>query len=332
MYNTKNVNAMRKVTIVVALMAAAVAAVAQGQGPFCGRVGTEGCDAIVWNDPSIVAWATGCSVVRGSRNMSNPSAAPVTFGDSTRAIGPASTSVYGVVSLGDGGSATLTFDVVIADGPGPDLVVFENPFDDYFLELAFVEVSSDGEHFVRFPATSLTQTATQVCDTGHLDATNLHNLAGKYRVGYGTPFDLADLADSAGVDISAVTHVRVVDVVGSIDPQWATYDAYGHMVNDPFPTISYSGGFDLDAVGVLHTATESVERVKESRLRVWPNPARERLMVSGRSGSTAVLSDMRGRVVAIVVCGEAATMDIETLPAGVYILRVDEEVKKIVKR
>ena len=128
------------------------------------------------------------------------------------------------------------------------------------------------------------------------------------------------------------THVRVVDVVGSIDPQWATYDAYGHMVNDPFPTISYSGGFDLDAVGVLHTATESVERVEESRLRVWPNPARERLMVSGRSGSTAVLSDMRGRVVAIVVCGEAATMDIETLPAGVYILRVDEEVKKIVKR
>ena len=41
----------------------------------------------------------------------------------------------------------------------------------------------------------------------------------------------------------------------TIDPQYARYDAHGHMVNDPYPTadtIWASGGFDLTGVAVMH--------------------------------------------------------------------------------
>ena len=58
--------------------------------------------------------------------------------------------------------ATVTFASPIYNGEGPDFAVFENGFDIddeydptgvlHFLELAFVEVSSDGENFFRFPA------------------------------------------------------------------------------------------------------------------------------------------------------------------------------------
>ena len=324
---------MMKKMMLLAVVAMYGCLTASAQGPFSGRVGTEGCEAIAHNDPAIVAWATGCTVVRGSQNLSNPEAPLVTFGSDAAATGPAGTSVYTVVSLGDGGSATLTFEVPIADGPGPDLAVFENSFDDYFLELAFVEVSSDGQRFVRFPATSLTQTETQIGGTGQVDATMINNLAGKYRVGYGTPFDLAELADSAGLDISAVTHVRVVDAVGSIDPALGTRDAAGRMVNDPFPTTSYSAGFDLDAVAVLHQATNALRRVPEVGLRCWPNPCSASLTVSAPEGTEAALCDMQGRRLVAVGCGGGpVSIDLSALPAGVYFLRAGGAVRKIVKR
>ena len=222
---------------------------------FCGAVGTEGCTAIRFDSSIVVAWATGCTVVRGPVDIINPDGPKVRYGNESYGIGPAGATTTSAVSLGDGGTATLTFEEPIHNGPGPDFAVFENSFDDHFLELAFVEVSSDGVRFVRFPSASLTQTETQL--SGNLDPTMLNNLAGKYRVGYGTPFDLNELRDSAGIDINNITHVRVVDVVGTIDPQYATRDAKGRIVNDPYPTndtVWASGGFDLTGVAVLRAA------------------------------------------------------------------------------
>lgn len=222
---------------------------------FCGAVGTEGCTAIRFDSNIVASWATGCTIVRGPVDITNPEGPKVHYGTDAAGIGPASTSTTDAVSLGDGGTATLTFAEPIRNIPGPDFAVFENSFDDHFLELAFVEVSSDGEHFVRFRASSLTQTETQL--SGNLDPTLLNNLAGKYRVGYGTPFDLEELRGSANLDIDRVTHVRLIDVVGTIDPQYATRDYKGRIVNDPWPTndtIWASGGFDLTGVAVLRTA------------------------------------------------------------------------------
>ena len=306
------------------------------EGPFCGIVGTEGCEAINYTDNRIKAWATGCTVVRGSRNVSDPDAAPVDYGTEDAGVGPASDNTMNAVSLGDGGMATLTFEYPITNGEGYDFAVYENSFDDYFLELAFVEVSSDGETFVRFPATSLTQTHTQIGSIGQVDATFINNLAGKYRVGWGTPFDLEELRDSANLDINNITHVRIIDVVGSIDPQYGSYDAFGHLVNDPFPTVSRSGGFDLEGVCVLNQNITGIEEVSESSMKLYPNPAnnKARLTIAPQANrNEAVLYDVTGRKVVAYTVEAGATgieLNTSTLANGVYMLRLGSEVMKLI--
>ena len=227
------------------------------QGVFPPAAGKPGSTAIHTDSSIIKSWATGIELYRGWVNITDTTikyngSTKATFGYPAIALGKAQESSFDVVSLGDGGMATLTFDRPIINGPGPDFVVFENGFSDTFLELAFVDVSSDGERFVRFPAVSLTQTTTQVGGFGALDPTNIHNLAGKYRQGYGTPFDLEDIKDSIGIDVNNIRFVRVIDVVGNIDDAYATYDAKGNKVNDPWPTPFHSCGFDLDAIGVIN--------------------------------------------------------------------------------
>ena len=224
-------------------------------GSFAPAAGKAGSTAI-HKDADFVGWATGVEVVRGLADIANPQGARATFGTPDAALGKAEGTSYGVVSLGDGGSATLTFDAAITNGVGDDFAVFENSFSDTFLELAFVEVSSDGENFFRFDAISETPTDKQILGFGVVDPTNVYNLAGKYKQGYGTGFDLEELAGIEGLDVNNVTHVRVVDVIGSIDPQYASYDSVGNIINDPYATPFNSGGFDLDAVGVINVVPE----------------------------------------------------------------------------
>lgn len=309
----------------------------QGQGPFCGAVGTEGCTAVRYDSSLVVAWATGCVVERGPVDIVNPDGPRAFYGTDSMGIGPASNVTTLAVSLGDGGTATLTFDQPIRNYPGPDFAVFENPFNDYFLELAFVEVSSDGERFVRFPATSLTPDTFQVGPTGRVDPTMINNLAGKYRVGYGTPFDLDELCDSTGVDLDHITHIRLVDVIGTVDPQYASYDAFGHIVNDPYPTNEYaqygSGGFDLTGLAVLGNPTERVDEVKDVAVRLWPNPATDHITVNGAEGAKATLYDMTGRQLGEwSVESSEWRVDVSGLPAGIYMLRVDAAAFRVVKR
>lgn len=219
---------------------------------FDGAVGTEGCKAVSCTDSRIVSWATGAELRLGVQNIAIANSPLVSYKDFREALGPCrSDDNLSVVSLGDGGVATLTFDRPIKNGEGPDFAVFENSFNDTFLELAFVEVSSDGVHFVRFAATSNTP-AESVGGYGETDPTKINNLAGKYRSGWGTPFDLEELSGSENLDINNIRFVRIIDVIGTIDPAYATRDSHGNIVVDPYPTDSYSGGFDLDGVAVLH--------------------------------------------------------------------------------
>lgn len=160
---------------------------------------------------------------------------------------------YDIITLGGGGSITLLFDLPIADGGGPDFAVFENSFNDFFLELAWVEVSSDGTHFVRFPSWSLTDHLVPgyAVRSNGVEATDIHGLAGKYRAGYGTPFDLADLPNDARLDKQNVRFVRIVDVIGD----GRCRDELNRPIYDPYPTFG-TPGFDLDAVGVINTPLE----------------------------------------------------------------------------
>ena len=304
-------------------------------GPFCGAVGTEGCNAIKADSSAIVAWATGVTVTRGPRNIANPDLGLAATGTESNAIGMATLNdVYDVVSLGDGGSALVTFARPIRNGEGPDFAVYENGFSDNSLELAFVEVSTDGQRFVRFPATCLTQTETQLANAGQTDPTNLNNLAGKFRIGYGTPFDLEELRDSTGINIDSIVYVRVVDVVGSINPQYGTYDAYGHIINDPWPTPFEASGYDLTGVAVLHenTNTSGIDEVMTVE-GIWPNPTADRVNVSIRHAAEGLLYDLTGRQVAAYSLREGLnTLDLTNLKNGVYMLRTEGSVSKIVKK
>ena len=154
---------------------------------------------------------------------------------------------FAVLSLGRGGEVVLRVDV--ADGPGPDLAVFENGFSDGFLELARVEVSSDGTTFVPFPGVSRTE--EPVGAYAPLDPSLVHGFAGTWRQGLGTAFDLGllhqhPLVRAGQVDLQRIRFVKVVDLVGD----GSELDAMGRPVYDPFPTVG-SAGFDLDAIAVL---------------------------------------------------------------------------------
>lgn len=241
--------------------------------PLSGPI-NNGSTAVPANDSRIQGWATGyVNFAPGPQQIDDPflGSTPASFGSPMNALGRADATTdntFPVVSLGDGGSITMTFSQPIADGPGFDFAVFENGLNDSFLELAFVDVSSDGTHWVRFPSVSLTQTTRQINGDdetvafGGLDPTNLYDLAGKYRAGYGTPFDLHDLAGLPGsnfLDFSDIKYVKITDVIGSIDttdPDAVMHDSQGHIINDPWPTPFPSSGFDLDAVAILNTVPE----------------------------------------------------------------------------
>jgi hypothetical protein len=277
---------------------------------------------------AFVAWANKCNVVRGFQDISNQSLGYTNVGDSSLAIGPAGTN--GVVSLGDGGVAILEFSSPIMDGNGPDFAVFENGFDNLFLELAFVEVSSDGIHFFRFPAISNTDTTIQTDGFGLTDASKLHNLAGKYRAEYGTPFDLSDLTNDALLNKEAITHVKVIDVVGSIQNQYCSRDANNHKINDPWPTGWGNGGFDLDAVGVIHQQTVGIDELELTNVSVYPNPATNVLYVnlSSINYSLEVINLIGEVVLKVENKSNTTSLELSNLKSGVYYLKISSEGKQ----
>ena len=232
--------------------------------PTAPAAGLEGSTAIPMSSDAWVGWADGAT------NLVFGEGVDAQWLVASNGLGAAQGTAFDVVCLGRGGQITLTFSQGISDGDGFDFAVFENSFSDTFLELAWVEVSSDGIHFVRFPAFS--DTSEPVGSFGTLNAFQVYGFAGKYRQGYGTPFDLSELgtvsnsiaagehaltedyvsafqANMPFLDSSNVRFVRLVDVVGD----GTALDCEGYTIYDPYPTVG-SAGFDLDAVGVLHSA------------------------------------------------------------------------------
>lgn len=303
---------------------------------FDGIVGSEGCQAIKYDDAAILGWATSCVVTRGYQNIEQAGAL-ASYGTDNDAVGPSSeTTDAGVVSLGDAGYAVLTFGMPISNGEGYDFAVFENALNNTFLELAFVEVSSDGEHYYRFPSVSNTQTTQQIGNTGGVDATNLHNLAGKYKVGWGTPFDLEELDGYSNLDINNVTHVRVVDVVGSINPLYGTTDKNGHLINDPYPTAFNSSGFDLSGVAVMNgwTPTAVNNYQQEVSFMAYPNPCQKVLNVNNVTVNEPVslFNAMGQHIWSGMTQDTQFQLDMQSYPAGMYMLQIGTQMTKIIKK
>lgn len=309
---------------------------------FAPPAGQPGTTAIYKDSSVFVAWATSCTVARGFVNISDTTityngANHATYGVPENAVGKADDST--VVSLGDGGKATLAFNGYIKNGPGYDFAVFENGLTNTFLELGFVEVSSDGSNFVRFPCTSLSSTSTQIPSFGTVDATKLDNLAGKYRSGFGTPFDLDTLKNIPGLDINKITRVRIVDVVGSIQPAYATYDTEGHAVNDLWPTPFNTCGFDLDGVGVIHFEPSGIPENLSDFIRISPNPATEKVHIENsfsRGFDLVILNNDGQQVKNFSSLVSGASIDLSDLPGGLYLFSFhfsdgSHSIKKIIK-
>ncbi|MDR1191141.1 MAG: hypothetical protein LBK60_05665 [Verrucomicrobiales bacterium] len=267
-------------------------------------------------------------------------------------FGPATANVYHIATLGDmftyaieeyllnpsgtsqPGYITLTFDQVIANGTGADFAVFENGFvSNYnipetggtagqgFCELGYVEVSTDGITFARFPSIVLNTAESmniKFDDNGDpsnimyatLEVSNIYNIAGKHCNGngpsWGTPFDLDTLTDLSAalaalnemgielteeqltsllahtsynqqliedglLDVNNINYVRVVDIPGN----GMFTDSLGNPIYDAWPTWG-SGGFDLDAIGVINT------------VNTIPEPSTWALMVAAAAGLLVV--------------------------------------------
>jgi hypothetical protein len=119
-----------------------------------------------------------------------------------------------VVSLGNGGTVTVAFGGnAILDAPGPDFIVFENPFNvgsdpqTVYAELAMVEVSEDGNNWFAFPCTAATypygtcagwHPVNANSDSNDIDPTDP-------AVAGGDAFDLADLG------VSKAMFIRITD-------------------------------------------------------------------------------------------------------------------------
>lgn len=289
--------------------------------PSAGQLGSTALhkDSTQW-----ACWANSCSATVGFKNIANQSLGYVSSGAEADACGEAGEGA--VLSLGDAGFAVLQFPYPVRDGAGPDFAVFENAFNDSFLELAFVEVSSDGQHFVRFPSFSNSDTATQIGSFGAVDATKIHNLAGKYRYGYGTPFDLEDLKDSVGIDLQNITHIRIIDVVGSIMPDYARRDSRGVIINDPWNTPFNEGGFDLDGIGVINAQNQAgIELSAAFDLKLYPNPVSSgqfRIEFESERALPCRIYTLEGQLLFDENILSGAQINCENWPKGIYYLQL----------
>jgi len=235
--------------------------------PSASVAGQPGSTALDKNDPKIITWASGYTNLIYGQEVDD------TWKTPEKALGQAVGTSYDIVCLGRGGQITLTFPRGIGNRLGNDFAVFENGVSDTFLELAYVEVSSDGIHFVRFP--NYSYTTAPVGGFGSVTTELIYGMASKYRQGFGHPFDLEELktayqAQQEGhtdfsstfstnlltnfpfLNLEHITHIRIIDIIGD----GSAKDCRGEVIYDPYPTTG-SAGFDLDAIAVMHESFTS---------------------------------------------------------------------------
>ena len=299
---------------------------------FAPAAGESGSTAIHMDSSIIVNWGAKVQVERGYLDISNPGLGLVDFGDSDFAEGKANGDSFNIVSLGDSGVAIITFQRPIKNGLGFDFAVFENGFADDYIELAFVEVSSDGEHFVRFPSTSEASTSEQIGPYSFSDCRFFNNLAGKYKQEYGTPFDLEELKDSNDIDLMNITHVKLIDVVGTINTELGSFDQFGNVINDLYPTPFSSGGFDLDAVAVINEGLLSYESVVYDNFKIYPNPTKNKIHIKSKGKTSVSIVNLFGSEISEFSFYDEISYSFDVLPNGIYFVKLkNNNSYKIVK-
>jgi len=147
---------------------------------------------------------------------------------------------FDVVSLGDEGEIVVELGHYVVDGPGPDFIVFENPFniagdpENPFAEPGEVSVSEDGVEWSTFPCVGPFQCDINgypygTCAGWHPVYSNPDNGISPFDAvaAGGDAFDLADI----GVKRAKFIRIRDMNRVCSSAP---------------------SAGFDLDAISIIN--------------------------------------------------------------------------------
>jgi hypothetical protein len=222
--------------------------------------------AIPSNSPRFVEWADNISsLASGLTHFAPRGSTTISF------TGFNSLGDLDATQIGNGespGYLTVTFPHGIANDSGPDFAVFENGFtfgspNGLFADLAYVEVSTNGIDFARFPNISLNTAPVQGSGAfAGYDMSNVWNLAGKHAEGFGTSFNLDDLLTNAlvlsgQVNLNDIQYVKLVDIPGN----GAFKDSLGNGILDNWLTTG-SGGFDFRlppglGIGVLNTVPEA---------------------------------------------------------------------------
>lgn len=294
---------------------------------FAPQVGFDGSTAIHKDDTVFIDWANSVTITRGYQDIAHTENGVVGYGLSTDATNQANTNI---VSLGDGGEAILMFNHAIRNGSSADFAVFENGFlEDVdselaFLELAFVEVSTDGIDYVRFPAITEIASDIQINSFGFIDARYIDNFAGKYIQNHGTPFDLSDLTEliqGTTVDLNNINYIKIIDVTGTIDTSFASFDSEGNVVNDPYPTAFGSGGFDLNAIGIIHNSTTASQQdFTQSIVNMYPNPTENYVYLNTNATITKVhVFSLEGK---LLYTTNNTFFSVEKLHNGLYIIQI----------
>jgi len=144
-----------------------------------------------------------------------------------------------VLSLGVGGEIVIGFGGnSIVDGPGPDLIVFENAFfitgtEVPYAEPAEVSLSEDGESWHTFPCAAA-EKPPEGCAGWHPVFANPDEGVSSFdpEVAGGDAFDLAEL----GLASARLVRIRDLADGNKIDPG--------------------KGGFDLDALAIVHALVD----------------------------------------------------------------------------
>jgi hypothetical protein len=222
--------------------------------------------AIPSNSPRLVEWANNISSLASGLTYFAPRGSTTISLTGYNCLGDLNATQF---ANGDSpGFLTVTFPQGITNGLGADFAIFENGFtfgspNGLFVDLAYVEISTNGLAFARFPNLSLNTAPVQGSGAfAGYDMSNVWNLAGKHAQGFGTPFNLDDLLTDAlvlsgEVNLNNIQYVKLVDIPGN----GAFKDSLGNGILDNWLT-SGTGGFDFRlpvglGVGVVNVVPEA---------------------------------------------------------------------------
>ena len=123
------------------------------------------------------------------------------------------------------------------------------------------------------------------------------------------------------VNLNYITHIKIIDVVGSINSQFCFYDYFGNIINDPFPTPYNSSGFDLDAVGVINNTFSTQQNIEV--LKIYPNPFPEELWLmleNETCGEIFIYNNYGSLVFTQKINSKISNVNLNFLSKGIYIL------------